>query len=273
MKSRCAGTIVSGILWLWSLAPPAAAHVLYLMPQKWNVEPGAVVKIHFENGDLFPAGGSPVAPTRLRNTRLISKAGTAPLEQVTAGKTRTEASVRAPGTGLATLTAETQPNFIELSAAKFQSYLKSEHLTHVLKWREANGEAAKPGRERYSKYVKSIIRAGGGDGHLPVAGLTVEFVPSADPYGLRAGGTLPVQLLFRGQPAAGVSVQGAWIERGKTVYRTVGHTDAQGRIEVPIRAAGPHRLHAILMERCKDAKAADWESFWASLTFEIPAAK
>ena len=33
--------------------------------------------------------------------------------------------------------------------------------------------------------------------------------------------------------------------------------------------AAAHRLHAIAMERFADPKVADWESFWASLTFEI----
>ncbi|MBL8233307.1 MAG: DUF4198 domain-containing protein [Bryobacterales bacterium] len=273
MDSTRVRILAISILWLWSLAPLAFTHDLYLMPQKWVTESGALLKIHFENGDLFPAGGHPVAPARLRNTRLISKAGTTPFEGITAGKTRTEASVRIPGAGLVTLTAETLPNFIELSAPKFQSYLKKEHLTHVQKWRKANGEAAKPGRERYSKYVKSMVRAGASDGHLAAAGLTVEFAAFADPYNLAPGGTLPVQLLFRGQPADGVAVEGAWLERGKTVYRTIGRTGARGRIDVPIRASGPHRLHAIIMERCKDPKAADWESFWATLTFEIPASK
>ena len=50
----------------------------------------------------------------------------------------------------------------------------------------------------------------------------------------------------------------------------VGRTDANGRARITVKATGPHRLHAIVMVRCAAPEAADWESFWASLTFEIP---
>ena len=53
----------------------ASAHVLYLMPERFVVEPGAVVEICFENGDDFPEGEEPVRPERLRSLRLHSASG------------------------------------------------------------------------------------------------------------------------------------------------------------------------------------------------------
>jgi len=44
--------------------------------------------------------------------------------------------------------------------ASFTSYLKEESLTDVIAEREKLGETDKPGRERYSMYVKSIVLAG-----------------------------------------------------------------------------------------------------------------
>jgi 5-hydroxyisourate hydrolase-like protein (transthyretin family) len=178
--------------------------------------------------------------------------------------------VRVPAAGLAILTAETVPTFIELDQKKFGSYLKHENLNNVLKWREAHGETNKPGRERYSKYVKSLIQAGKSDEHYRErTGLTIELIPEADPYSLRPGATLPVQVLFRGSPAVDVAVESAWLEGGKSKMEIVGRTDGNGRVRVPVKATGPYRLHAIVMERCAEPTVADWESFWASLTFEI----
>ena len=55
-----------------------------------------------------------------------------------------------------------------------------------IKWREAHGEADRPGRERYSKYVKSIILAGKGDEYYRErTGLVIEIVPEVDPYSVR----------------------------------------------------------------------------------------
>lgn len=247
------------------------AHDLYLMPEKFTLPAAGPLRVVFQNGDAFPAGSSNVKPERLRNTRAVMKAGKAEFEGITAEAKRTVASVRVPGEGLAILTAQTIPNFIELAPAKFASYLKHENLTNVLAWREKHGEAAKPGKERYSKYVKSLVQVGKSDEwYREKTGLTIEIVPEADPYALRAGAELPVQVLFRGKPAADVAVESAWLVGGKAVVKVVGRTDAEGRVKVPVKAAGPHRLHAIVMERCADAKAADWESFWASLTFAVP---
>jgi uncharacterized GH25 family protein len=257
------------------LLPAAAlAHVLYLMPERFVAEPGAVVQIRFENGDDFPEGTTPVRVERLRSLRLISASGEAALENVVAGERRTTARVRLPGAGTAIVTAETLPNFIELAPEKFRAYLEHEHLTAVLAWRERAGEAAKPGRELYSKFVKALIHGGRPDGtYRREVGFIVEFVPEADPFALRPGDELPVRLLFRGAPAADVAVQSAWLEEGKGRVELAGRTDAQGRLRVPIRAGGPHRLHAIVMERSGQPQKADWESFWASLTFEIPAGR
>ncbi|MFN7932368.1 MAG: DUF4198 domain-containing protein [Bryobacteraceae bacterium] len=247
------------------------AHDLYLMPEKFTLPGPGLLRITYQNGDAFPVGSSNVKPERLRNTRAWMKTGKAAFEGITAEAKQTVASVRLPGEGTAILTSQTAPNFIELAPAKFASYLKHENLGHVAVWREKNGEAAKPGRERYSKYVKSLVAVGKPDEYFrEKTGLTIEIVPEADPFALRVGGKLPVQVLFRGKPAADVAMEVAWLVSGKAVMKVVGRTDSEGRVKVPVKGTGPHRLHAIVMERCADAKAADWESFWASLTFAVP---
>lgn len=252
------------------VAGAAWAHDLYLMPEKFTLPGAGPLRVVYQNGDAFPVGSSNVKPERLRNTRALMKSTKAEFEGITAEAKQTVASVRLPGEGTAILTSQTVPNFIELAPAKFASYLKHENLGHIAAWREKNGESAKPGRERYSKYVKSLVAVGKPDGFFrEKTGLTIEIVPEADPFAVRVGGELPVQVLFRGKPAADVAMEVAWLVAGKAVVKVVGRTDGEGRVKVPVKATGPHRLHAIVMERCADAKAADWESFWASLTFAV----
>lgn len=251
---------------------PAFGHDLYLMPETFITKPGTKLRLVFQNGDEFPVGVSSVKPERLRNTQLLSKGGRTNFEGTLAESRRTVSTVQVPAAGLAILTAQTLPSLIELDPKKFRSYLEHENLTNALQWREKHKEAAKPGRERYSKYVKSLLQVTQSDDYFRTrAGLTIEIIPEADPYSLQPGATLPVQVLFRGAPAVDVAVESAWLEGGKAKMEVFGRTDAQGRIRIPVKAAGPHRLHAIVMERCAEPQAADWESFWASLTFAIPA--
>jgi uncharacterized GH25 family protein len=259
-------------LLLWLAAAPLFAHDLYMMPEKFVVKGGSQLKIVFQNSDDFPEASapSPTKPERLRDTRLLSQAGTANLENIVANQRNTTATVAIPGEGLGIITARTLPTFLELPPDRFKSYLEHENLTSTLKWREEHKEANAPGRERYSKYVKSIIKAGKSDGRYKnPTGLTIEIIPEADPYSVKPGGTLPVQVLLRGKAAVDVAVESAWLENGKAKMEVFGRTDANGRIRIPVKAAGPHRLHAIVMERCAEPKVADWESFWASLTFEV----
>ncbi len=262
---------VARFLFSMALVSPAALpHDLYLMPDPFAAKPGAILLVVYQNGDGFPEGVANVRPERLRRTELVWKGGTVPFTDITAGEKRTTARVRVPGQGTMILLSHTIPNVIELPPETFHKYLRHENLHHVIEWREKNGEADKPGREIYSKYVKSIVHAGAPDGfHAHAAGLVIEFIPEADPASLRPGGEFPVRLLYRGQPRAGAPVECAWLENGKARIETVGRTDAEGRIRVPIRAAGPHRLHTIVMERLEDRSRADWESFWATLTFSI----
>lgn len=256
---------------LLSFTVPGLSHDLYLVPEKFVTTSGTQLRIVFQNGDEFPVGVSAVKPDRLRNTKLVSRAGSSMFESITAEAKRTIAVVRVPGAGVAILTAETLPSLIELDAKKFRSYLEHENLTTPLKWREEHGETGKPGRERYSKYVKSLIQVGKPDSYYRErTGLAIEIIPEADPYALKPGAVLPVQVLFRGAPAVDVAVESAWLENGQAKMEVVGRTDASGRVSIPVKATGPYRLHAIVMERCDTPKAADWESFWASLTFEIP---
>jgi uncharacterized GH25 family protein len=171
----------------------------------------------------------------------------------------------ASGDALLTLVAAS--NVITMQAGEFHEYLSEEGLTSALETRKRRGESDAPARERYTKFAKTIVRAGQGDGGFArAAGLPLEFVPERDPFTTGHGEALSVRLLFNGAPAADVQVIVASTSDPKP--RAVGRTDAAGRIHVPLDA-GRWRLHAVLMERSAEPAIADWESYWATLTFEV----
>jgi Domain of unknown function (DUF4198) len=248
----------------------AAGHDLYLLPDRFLIEKGAVLSFGIHNGDAFPESEASPAMERLRDVVLHSSTGAAEAEHLHVDGKRAIGTAAVSRPGDLILTARTIPNFIQLEPDKFEDYLKEEGLTDVIAWRASHGEARKPGRERYSKYAKALLLAGTPDGYYDhQAGFAIEIVPEKDPYLLKPGEQLPVKVLFQGKPAAGLSMEAAWAgPQGKGVQR-VGTTDSQGRIVVPLRAAGRWRLHTIKMERCTEPAVADWESSWASLTFEL----
>ena len=246
------------------------AHDFYLVPEKFQVQQGASLRIAFRNGDSFPL--SEVAPkvARLAKAQIAGKGGTAEIERLRENGKETVGEAKILSQGSLLVSVQTVPNFIELAASKFEAYLKEEGLTEVLDYRARHQETDKPGRERYSKYAKSAVTAGKPDEYFRhIIGFPIEIVPLADAAAVHVGGNLPVLVLFRGKPVAGLALEVAWWAGGESKSIVIGKTGRDGQIQVPISRAGIYRLHSLKMERCQDQQAAEWESFWASFTFAV----
>lgn len=262
------------VIALLASAALSSAHDLYLLPSNFHPQPGDRVAVSFHNGDSFPESEVAPKPERLVEAQLRSPMGSVAITGLRVQGNETTGSVVVPGAGALLLSVQTIPNLIEVPPAKFTDYLKEEGLTDVIAWRAAHAEDAKPGRERYQKFAKSLLHAGSGEKRFAThaLGLTIEIVPAADPAQLQAGEELPVQVLFRGKPAADLQVEIAYA--GKAGNKTViaGRTGSDGRLSVSLPHPGLYRLHALRMERCShdDESCAnvDWESYWASFTFE-----
>lgn len=253
-----------------TVSATAAAHHLFIVPDSYRAAPGDVLTLGVHNADSFPDSES--IASRFDGLELYAAGDPISVSVREDGK-RLVGDARIDSAGHVFATAATAPAVIELDAEEFTDYLREEGLAHVIEWRERYGEADEPGRERYAKYAKSIMLSGGAEAdetHARMLGLPIEIVPEKSPYRLTVGEVLPVRVLFHGAPAANLEVKAAWIsENGAAEQRIVGRTDADGRLNVPLDAAGPWRLHTILMERRSEPDV-DWQSYWATLTFSVP---
>src|SRR5262249_30702654 len=102
--------------------------------------------------------------------------------------------------------------------------------------------------------------------------------PLDDPYAAPAtpaarpgARSLRVELCFQGRPLAGALVKALRREQPEQLA-TSARTDADGRCELELGAGGAWLVKAVHMEPARDPAQADFESWWASLTFELPAA-
>lgn len=255
---------------LFLIAAPIVAHTLYFLPAKFKVGLGETLVFSIHNGDSFPASDEAVSPERLLDCRLISNAGVTRVTDFRVLGRATHAVVKMDRAGSHWLAVRSRPNMLSLGPEKFESYLKEEGLEWAVEWRKKNNEGLKPGRERYRKHAKSLIVADTpSDAWRAPVGLDLEFIPESDPAALKPGSNLPVQLLWRGKPAANIRVERAWAAGGKHNMEIVGRTGADGRIAVPVDKAGRWRIHGVAIERAAQSAEADWESYWATLTFEV----
>jgi len=279
MKIRYASAF---LLTLAAMIAPALAHDLFLKLDSYFVKPNDKVSISVLNGS-FSASEGAVTYARLADVSVISPDGTRS-KVAEADFTKDEKiaylnfTPTAEGTHVAGLS--TMPREIELSGKDFNEYLAHDGIPDTLAERRRNKELTKPARERYSKHVKIIFQSGGSltDTYQTELGYPVEIVPMDNPYSLKVGDTLRFRCLKDGRPLANQFVMTGYDRRPSTATATTKtavrsqpslRTDRDGVARVKLTAAGRWYVKFIQMTRLTGDPKLDYESKWASISFEV----
>ena len=219
-------------------------------------------------GEKFPVPDSRTAVDRVDTWRVIGATGDLglPRELFQDGEyLATRVTLPSPGVYLGMMTIFARD--IEMKGAEFTDYLRDEGLDQVIAERARLGQTDMPGRERYARYAKIVLPAGAGpSAHLTrPAGMQAELVPSVNPAAVKAGGSFSVQLLVEGKPVAGVQVSA--VSRG---VQLDARTDANGWVNFTLPASASWLIKTVHMIRLAQpgSPAADWQSYWVTLTFE-----
>ena len=129
--------------------------------------------------------------------------------------------------------------------------------------------------EKYRRFSKALIAVGGGAGADTSLGLESEIVARANPYTDDLSGGLPVQLLFQGKALSDNQIDIFARDASGEVSHSQLRTDAQGRAVVPVTPGPDYLLDSVVMAPAPASEFERdpvWLSFWASLTFRVPAA-
>jgi len=78
-----------------------------------------------------------------------------------------------------------------------------------------------------------------------------------------------VRLLYEGKPLAGTLIMA--LQRGRPGAVSAVRSDSRGRATLKLDRPGLWLIKAVHMIPAPADANADWESFWASLTFALPA--
>lgn len=276
MRNRKLFALISAPFVVLIAAGFAFAHDMWLVPARFTVAPGATASVALNTGDQFPVSEGAVKPERVERAALVTAGGSTPLTKFRAGDKSTTVDVTAPRTeGGAIVEVVLKPVATKQPRASFDEFVRHEGLDAVAA--QLAREPARRAEERrtYAKYAKTLLRVGSGRGASLLfsrpLGHRLEIVPEADPSALKRGGALPVLLLFDGRPLAGARVVvGSTDAATATQSKLVGlRTDAAGRARLPLgRAGGAHYVHALHMIPASGGADVEWDSFWATLTFE-----
>lgn len=162
-------------------------------------------------------------------------------------------------------------SYITLEPTKFEDYLREDGIEYVIAERAKLGEAGKDGRERYSRFIKTLLQVGDkrDDTYKTRSGLRLDITPLENPYSKKVGESLAFEIRFDGKPLVGRTVF-ADNRDGENISKTRFVTNQKGRVNVKLERRGVWLVRLVFMQRCKaDCGDADWESFWGSYSFGV----
>jgi uncharacterized GH25 family protein len=174
-------------------------------------------------------------------------------------------SFEKPGTKLIAL--ETNNFFIELEGKKFNSYLLEDGLFNALEYRNEEGLLEKSAKEHYTRNIKMLLNVGNktSNSYRINTGMSLEILPSQNPYELKKAQYLDFEVLFQGKPL-GKAIVKAWHQEGESVTLNTQISDASGKVRFLVEPKGEWMISIVTMVESK-AEEVDWQSYWGSLTF------
>lgn len=258
---------------LLSVVTVLAAHDLFIKPAAYFLAPNSASRALIVNG-TFTRSENSITWDRVRDVSLVGPAGRERLEAGAWSDNGDTSTLRftAGAAGTYVLGVSTLPRELRLDAKDFNAYLASDGVPDILAARRKSGESGRAARERYQKHIKTIVQVGARhtDTYGTTLGYPAELVPLENPYTLAPGATLRLRTLVDGRPVAHQYVlSGGRTPSGGRLAQGEHRSDASGVVRVPLIGAGQWYVKFIHMRKVVNDSTIDYESKWASLTFEL----
>jgi uncharacterized GH25 family protein len=255
-------------LGVWLLAASASAHDFWIEPSTFRPSAGTELAVALRVGQDFRGDPVPRNSRLITRFALVSNAAETPIPGFDGVEPAGIVRVTEPGILWIVYRSGRTP--VTLEPEKFERYLAEEGLEKIHVLRQRRGETGKPGREVFSRSVKSLLvaDAGSSKGFDRALGLTLEIVLKKDPSALQPGGSLPMTLLYEGEPLEGALMTA--MEHENSTQKIQSRTDSRGQASLKIGRKGVWLIKAVQMIPAPAGVDADWESIWTSVTFEIP---
>jgi hypothetical protein len=239
---------------------------MWIEPRPFLPAPGEIVSVRLRVGQNLLGDPLPLDPALVKDFVVEDVAGRRPV--VRRDGADPAGLVRVATRGVLVIGYGSNPSAVALPADKFDQYLKEEGLDGIAALRARRGSTGGPVRELFSRCAKSLVLSGppsaeAGDRRL---GFVLELVAERNPYALRVGQDLPVRLTYQNRPLAGALVVA--MNRSAPSEKLGARTDNDGRVRFRLPPGGMWLIKAVHMVPATAGSAADWMSFWASLTFE-----
>jgi len=255
------------------LGSAAKGHEFWIDPEAHQVAAGAPVVAAIRVGEAYKGSSYSYVPRNFRRFDYAFNGEVLPVEG-TMGD-RPAASVPTSGEGLMVLIHETTDTTLGWTTwEKFVKFVKHKDAGWVLEAHVTRGLTQEDRRELYSRYAKSLVAVGDGEGADFETGLLTEIVALENPYTGDMSDGIDVRVLYEGEPRAETQIEVFEKAADESVSIFTVQTDADGAATVPVKPGYRYMLDAVVLREpagnVAEEKNVQWESLWANLTFEVP---
>lgn len=252
-------------------SPILFAHEFWLMPSQFRVKLNQPIGLTFYVGEDFT--GELWGKKKERTLKLthFESNNQKDLTALAIKSDSNDVMLKFDKEGTQVLTLETKNSFIALEADKFNDYLKDDGIDNIYQLRQKNGDLDKPSRELYRRCAKTLIQVGDKTGKTfkKNTGMPLEIIPLQNPYTLKMGDKMTVQVLFEGKPLADKMIL-TWHKTAttKTIHQKL-RTDAKGQMTFPLDKNGQWMVSTVHMIPLMNNPDGNYQSYWGNLTFEF----
>ncbi|MBC7283488.1 DUF4198 domain-containing protein [Hoeflea sp.] len=251
-------------------ASPVTGHEFWIAPQDYTVAAGDEIRADIRIGQDFKGDAFPYIPSRFTAFQRHDREGEGDVDGTTGDLPALSLVPR--GEGLTIVTYVSVAERIRFQGwEKFAEYLHYEGLATIPARHDARGLPRDEIRELYTRCAKTLVAVGdaSADEDRPT-GMRLELVAGENPQALSPGAEMSFTLLWEGEPLRDTQV--ALFRRGADggdATRSVTRTDDEGKASFSLPGNGAYLASAVHMIEAPADRNADWESYWASLTFGV----
>ena len=244
----------------------AEAHDFWIEPQTFRPQVGSKVPLHLRVGEDFKGDSAVFNPEQFERYIVDNHGRDLPVSGVLGDDPA--GTITIGGSGLHTVFFRSIKFDVKFdSFDKFEAYLRKEGLEKQLALAKFRGGGGGSMVDSYMRCAKSLVAAPGAekDPADRKFGCPIELIAESNPY---RESELRLRLLYRDKPLEGALVVA--FNKSEPANKLQLRTDRDGRVTFKLTKPGVWLVTSVHMVAAARFIHGDWESFWASLTFELP---
>ena len=236
---------------------PVTAHEFWIEPHDFSVDANTQIQADLRVGQDFKGDAFPFIPARFAAFKSYDRLGVRAVEGAPGDLPALSLTPEAEGLSI----------FTYVSAGERIRFREWDKFAR----HDARGLPRDDIRELYTRCAKTLVSVGDDATDQDRAtGMRLELVAGANPMAVTPGAEMSFTLLWEGEPLADTQV--ALFRKGENTEagtRTLTRTDENGQASFTLPAAGTYMAASVHMIEAPADRNADWQSFWASLTFGV----